>query len=267
MMRFNFPWAGYLVSVVIAPVVVMLLVNLIGIGFYRAVHGDPVLDEEHIKDMPQRMRTIFSLVRGAPTVVLLGGILILGAVLYYLDGVMTFLLKLGDSVETIAIWATVGLVIAWCLSYFARMWFMYKTRRLEEEYAFRRDVLDRTGMIILDQKSMLGRDAPQLALGGLRELPAGSVEVLPSSTSGSAGAGNAPETGNASATAGVAATAAADQADGDVVDIEATAVPAASSEGAATEAAAANREATGANRPPHIDGAGDADTAQGKGNS
>lgn len=177
MMRFSFPWAGYLVSVVVAPVVVMLLVNLIGMGFYRAVHGEPVLDEEQMKEMPQRMRSFFSLVRGAPTIVLLGGVLVLGAVLYYLDGVMTFLLKLGDSVETIAIWGTVGLVVAWCVSYLARAWFMYKTRHLEEEFAFRREVFEKTGMVILDQKAMLSSELPRKH--GVRELPAGSVEVLP----------------------------------------------------------------------------------------
>lgn len=180
MMRFSFPWAGYLVSVVVAPVVVMLLVHLIGMGFFRAVHGDPVLDEEQMKEMPERMRSLFSLVRGAPTIVLLGGIIVLGAVLYYLDGVMTFLLKLGDSVETIAIWGTVGLVVAWCVSYLARAWFMYKTRRLEEEFAFRREVFERTGMVILDQKAMLSSELPRQ--GGLRELPAGTVEVLPAGT-------------------------------------------------------------------------------------
>ncbi len=191
MMRFSFPWAGYLVSVVVAPVVVMLLVNLIGMGFYRAVHGEPVLDEEQMKEMPQRMRSFFSLVRGAPTIVLLGGVLVLGAVLYYLDGVMTFLLKLGDSVETIAIWGTVGLVVAWCVSYLARAWFMYKTRHLEEEFAFRREVFEKTGMVILDQKAMLSSEVP--GRQGMRELPAGTVEVLPAG----GGAPSAPSGGGA----------------------------------------------------------------------
>lgn len=238
MMRFSFPWAGYLVSVVVAPVVVMLLVNLIGMGFYRAVHGEPVLDEEQMKEMPQRMRSFFSLVRGAPTIVLLGGVLVLGAVLYYLDGVMTFLLKLGDSVETIAIWGTVGLVIAWCVSYLARAWFMYKTRRLEEEFAFRREVFEKTGMVILDQKAMLSSEVP--ARQAMRELPAGTVEVLPAGggapstpSDGGAGAGLSGAgstksdasvtivTPEASAEQGPAATTtgvSADVEDGDVVD-------------------------------------------------
>lgn len=184
MIRFSFPWAGYLVSVVVAPVIVMLLVNLIGLGFYRAVHGEPILNEEQAQAVPERMQVFFSLVRGAPTIILLGGIIIVGAVLYYLDGVMTFLLKLGDSIETIVIWVTVGLVVAWSLSYFARMWFMYRTRRLEEEYAFRRDVLERTGMVILDEKTALGREVLQLPVNNLAALPEGNetLDVQPITT-------------------------------------------------------------------------------------
>lgn len=154
--QFNFPWTGYLVTVVVAPIIVILLVNLIGMGFYRAVHGEPAMNAEQFDQMPEKARNFFSLVRGAPTIILFGGIVILGAVLYYLDGVMSLLLKLGDSVETLVIWGTCGLVIAWCLSYCARMWLMYRTRRLEEDYAFRREVLERTGMVILDGKNMLG---------------------------------------------------------------------------------------------------------------
>ncbi len=154
--QFNFPWTGYLVTVVVAPIIVILLVNLIGMGFYRAVHGEPAMSSEQFDQMPEKARNFFSLVRGAPTIILFGGIVVLGAVLYYLDGVMSLLLKLGDSVETIVIWGTCGIVIAWCLSYCARMWLMYRTRRLEEDYAFRREVLERTGMVILDGKNMLG---------------------------------------------------------------------------------------------------------------
>lgn len=232
MMRFSFPWAGYLVSVVVAPVVVMLLVNLIGMGFYRAVHGEPVLDEEQMKEMPQRMRSFFSLVRGAPTIVLLGGVLVLGAVLYYLDGVMTFLLKLGDSVETIAIWGTVGLVVAWCVSYLARAWFMYKTRHLEEEFAFRREVFEKTGMVILDQKAMLSSEVP--GRQGMRELPAGTVEVLPAG----GGAPSAPSGGGADT-----GLSGADSAqDGATVTIVASDAPAEQGPAATTAGASADPE-------------------------
>lgn len=36
------------------------------------------------------------------------------------------------------------------------MWLLYRTRRLEADYAYRREVLERTGLVILDGKNMLG---------------------------------------------------------------------------------------------------------------
>ncbi len=160
---FRFPWAAYLVAVLLAPVAVMFVAHIIDLGFSRMVKGDPALDPEKMKTLPLGLQKLIALVHGAPTIILLGGVLVLGILLYYLDAVMGFVVRLGDNAEKVALWATIGLVTAWCVSYLARMWFLYKTRRMQEEYAFRREVLERTGIVITDAASVASsRPAPAL---------------------------------------------------------------------------------------------------------
>lgn len=150
--RFNFPWIGYLVSVVMVPVLVMLLVNLVSLGFSRTTGNSAEPDPQTLEGIPQKMRTFYALVRGAPTVILFAGFVLMGAGIYYLDGLVAFLLKIGDSFQLIAIWIVGGFAAAWTISYAVRAWLHYKTKQLEAEYLYRQDVLQRTGMVILDTK-------------------------------------------------------------------------------------------------------------------
>jgi len=100
--QFRFPWIPYTVALILAPVAIMLVVNIIGMGFSRFFKGDPALDEEQMGYMPERLRRLIALSRGLPTIILLGGIMLLGVVLYFLDAIIQAILRIGDHVEVIA---------------------------------------------------------------------------------------------------------------------------------------------------------------------
>ena len=136
--HFQFPWIGYLVAVVMVPVLAMLLLNLVSLGFSRGARGG---EEADLEGVPQRMQTFYALVRGAPTVILFAGFVLMCAAIYYLDGVMSLLLKLGEHFHLVAIWVVGGFAAAWIISYVVRAWMGYKTRQMEAEYAFRHEVL------------------------------------------------------------------------------------------------------------------------------
>lgn len=187
MLRFNFPWLGYLVAVILAPVLVMLLLHLLSLGFSRTVDGDP-----NSSLPPGRASSFFALVRGAPTVVLFACFVLMGAAIYYLDGVMALLLKLGDAVDTIAVWLIGAFAAAWIVSYVARQILAYKARQMDAEYAFRREVLERTGLVLLD-----ARHAPaieprlvQAALTASATLEPGAEDSGQRGTAGAASTGS-----------------------------------------------------------------------------
>ena len=115
--HFQFPWIGYLVAVVMVPVLAMLLVNLVSLGFSRGARGG---EDVNLEGVPQRMQTFYALVRGAPTVILFAGFVLMCAAIYYLDGVMSLLLKLGENFHLVAIWVVGGFAVAWMVSYVVR---------------------------------------------------------------------------------------------------------------------------------------------------
>ena len=151
--RFQFPWLGYILAAVLAPAALLLLVHLAGVGLFRSLRGQEQ-DEQWQRELPQRLRKVYAIIQGAPTVVLLLGLLLLGAALYYIDGAMTALLRLGATAEQYLPWIIGGIVGAWCVGYVARTWLQYRTKRLEAEFEFRREVLERTGVIIVDRGSI-----------------------------------------------------------------------------------------------------------------
>lgn len=93
------------------------------------------------------------------------------AAIYYLDGVMSLLTP--NSGKT-SIWSPYGswvLAVAWMVSYVVRAWMHYKPSRWKPNTPFRHEVLERTGMVILDTKH-----APTTELRMLPRSPAASQE-------------------------------------------------------------------------------------------
>ncbi|WMW65973.1 hypothetical protein [Nitratidesulfovibrio liaohensis] len=177
--RFRFPWGGYLVSVAAAPVVVLLVLQVIALGYTRLIKGDPVLTEAQLRQLPPWLQKMLAAVNGVPTFLLLLGVTLLATVIYYFDKVLGFVIRLGESTEHLVLWVGGGMLAAWCVGYLGRMLFAYKVRRMQEEYAYRREVLERTGMIIVDQRSMLAQLPGQDDAMMPRALP-GTIDVSPS---------------------------------------------------------------------------------------
>lgn len=151
--RFRFPWPAYSLAAVLAPAALLLIVHLTGAGLFRSLRRQED-DEVWRRDLPDRLRKVYAVVQGAPTVVLLLGILLLGAAFFYIDGAMNALLRLAGAAERHLPQIVLGAAAAWCVGYTVRAWFRYRTRRMEAEFLFRREVLERTGVIIVDRHSM-----------------------------------------------------------------------------------------------------------------
>lgn len=181
-MEYTFPWKAYLVSVFLAPVGVMFIIQIIGMGFSRIILGDPDLSDVAGEHMPERMKRWVGLVQGMPTAILLAGLLFVGLLLYNMDVVMGFLLKLGQTAAELALWVGIGIFVAWLISYVAKLWLMYRTRRMTEEYAFRREVLEKTGIAIIDEKTAITADGRMLTSGG--ETPTKTIDALPVGSGG-----------------------------------------------------------------------------------
>lgn len=171
--QFQFPWLGYMISALVLPVLILLITHLVQSTISRPTEG---YGDAHISE---RVKHFYDLVHSAPTIILLVAMALLAIAVYYLDGVMNLLLKISEHFGEIAIWLICGLTVAWVVSYAVRAILHYKTQQMQQEYTFRREVLERTGMVLLDAKHSPVTDARILdpaTLLDVKALPEGTGE-------------------------------------------------------------------------------------------
>ena len=180
--QFNFPWLTYFIALGVAPAVLLLMVHLTGVGIFRSLreHED---DEAWREKLPDRIRRVYSLIQGAPVVVLLFGVIVLGALLFFVDGALGILMRMAQTIEHYLPWIIGGMAGIVSVGITAKYWFGYRSKRIAEEYAFRREVLEKTGVIIVDKGSMPlpPGDSQQYALPTAQEEalpPAADVQVV-----------------------------------------------------------------------------------------
>ena len=105
--------------------------------------------------MPERAKRFYAAVRHAPAIVVLGALLALGAALFFIDGAFRLLVDFGSALAPHIPWlagACCGL-LAFCFA--ARAFLAYQRRKLELEHEWRREVLEKTGLIITSKREAL----------------------------------------------------------------------------------------------------------------
>ena len=157
----RFPWLAWCLAAVLTPVALLLVVHLAGSWLSRTLtreeaqeeataaaqdHQDP--EQDHL---PEGLRRFYAMVRNAPTLVVLLGILLLGAVLFFAEGALSALGRAGVALIPYIPWIAGSLAALLAVCFIGHAWFVYRQRRMEQEYAYRREVLERTGMVLMDK--------------------------------------------------------------------------------------------------------------------
>lgn len=150
--RIIFPWLSWGALSGVAPALILLLVHLADVGLFRPP-GGAYSEQEWQKLLPARMQKLYSIIKGAPVVVVLVGIVLLGAALLTLDGALSALQRFGSALLPYLPHIVGGIAGIVAVAIIAVVWLNYRTRRLIAEYEFRREVLEKTGVIIVDKGS------------------------------------------------------------------------------------------------------------------
>ncbi len=145
-----FPWMLWGALALGLPALLLLAVHLSGVGLLQTADGDETWQEH----LPKRAQRLYTIVKGAPAVVILLGLIGFGAVLFTVDGVLDALARMaGVLVPHLPIIIGAIAFIACCVV-LASVWLTYRTRKLYTEYEFRREVFQKTGVVIVDRGSM-----------------------------------------------------------------------------------------------------------------
>lgn len=162
--EFSFPWLSWGAVAVLVPTCILLLVHFADVGLFRpsGMRGSESEWQEHL---PERMQRIYRIVKGAPVVVVLLGIIALGIAVMTLDGALSSLARLGGVLAPYIPHIMGAIVLLAAIFTGASAWLSYRTRKLAAEYEFRRQVLEKTGVIIVDKGSSA------LPPGGMGNMP------------------------------------------------------------------------------------------------
>lgn len=179
----NFPWLVWAAASVLAPVALLLMVHLTGIWIART------LDREAREEgsggapgapIPERLQRFYAMVNTAPTVVLLLGILLLGASLFFVEGAFTAIMGLLTGLSVYVPWIAGSLATLLAVCYLAHRYFAYRRLRMEHEFAFRQEVLERTGIVLVDKHTIpLPQNEAQRAMIGSLENPQQALPPIP----------------------------------------------------------------------------------------
>ena len=173
----NFPWVGWLIGALLSPVGLMLILHLSGQFFSRSLdaeNGGGANGDGDSGEVPERVRRFYNIMSHAPTVVILLGLLVIGACLFFLDSAMGALGSVGKVLSGYIPWILGCIAAFLVICYIARLYFLSRHRRMMQEYAYRMKVLETTGIIIASKGS------EPLKLQDGRVVPIESGKVPPS---------------------------------------------------------------------------------------
>lgn len=182
----RFPWLAWSLAAVLAPVGLLLIVHLAGSWLSRAMTRDEEMEVPEAQSsgvaadahLPEGMKRFYASVRHAPTLVLLLGILLIGVALFFVEGALSALIEIGKALVPYVPWIAGSLAGLLGVCFLAHAFMVYRQRKMENEYAWRREVLEKTGLVLVDKSSVaLPQDSAQAALVApdLHGLPPGEV--------------------------------------------------------------------------------------------
>lgn len=154
----RFPWLYWALASILAPVGLLLIVHLTGsllsASLKKGEEGEKGQGSEERDELPEGMRRFYAAVRHAPTVIVLISILLLGAVLFFMDGAFAFLKDLFIKLLPYIPWLAGSLAALLAVCFITHAIMLYRQRKMENEYAWRREVLEKTGLVLTDRNSL-----------------------------------------------------------------------------------------------------------------
>lgn len=167
----KFPWLSWAALSVGIPAVLLVAVHL-AVGLFT---GSSQQDEEWQRHLPERLQKTYTFIKRAPAVVLLLGLIAIGAALFTLDGALQLLENFLVLFKPYILHILIGVGIVIVLLGMGAFWFNYRTRKLYAEYEYRKTVFEKTGLIIVDKdRFILSGDQ-----AALTPIPVESVKALP----------------------------------------------------------------------------------------
>ncbi|NCD25693.1 MAG: hypothetical protein EOL86_08900 [Deltaproteobacteria bacterium] len=181
-----FPWRVYFLVAFSAPVAVTFLVGIVVVAFNSFVYGqrgEPIFKEEGLEGAAGKLARIANFCFQLPfllTLLLLGALI---GVAYNMSSIMEYLARFGEAAAKVVLVGLGCVLVAGTIFGVVRMILNYKLRKKDMEYEYKREVMDRLGIAIIDDKTMIdsqgkvvGPKQIDISSTGKNVLPPGASE-------------------------------------------------------------------------------------------
>jgi hypothetical protein len=162
-----FPWKAYFLVSFSAPVALTFLVGIVVLAFNSFLYGQrggAVFKEEGLEGFSGKLAMVANFCFQLPfllTLLLLGALI---GVVYNMGAIMDFLARFGEAASRFVLIGLGCVLVAGTIFGVVRMVLNYKLRKKNMEYDYKREVMDRLGIAILDERTMI--DSRGKVLGG-----------------------------------------------------------------------------------------------------
>ena len=172
-----FPWKQYFFISFISPLIILIIVGLMVVGFNYYIFGDnlsprdadtPPFSDSAGARLGHSFSHFFSVIRQIPVILGFFVLSLSAIVLYRFDVILKFI---GDVGEKTAFYGFVVLsVVAGGALIFLLFWLFWDFRlhkyKLERQWEFKKQVMEKTGLIILDNNMVLNEEGQAVAFDG-----------------------------------------------------------------------------------------------------
>lgn len=190
-----FPWRQYFFIAFATPICITFLLGVITKSFNEFIFDDKKKTEDtralstdvfEFQQPKSRFFFFMHMLKKPPLMLSLIGLLVFSSLLYHMD---TILLYAGQTSEKLVQYILLGLTGIFCLASIVGIFMLLMKYRLHKknidlQYQFKKDVLNQTGLIILDNNNVMNKQGEIIDSNSHQDMP---VEMISDEKKGSWG--------------------------------------------------------------------------------
>ena len=176
-----FPWKSYFFAAFIIPLTITFLLGIIVISFDRYIFGhQPLVDEignlfqtaTETRSRIHKFHAFLYVIRQIPFLLGLLSLVVLSGIVYKLDDILTVVGHVGERTAhylfiALAVVFTVAVVIGLIWMFLS---YSLRKKTLEYQYQYKKEVIDKTGLVILGEDRVMNREGRIISFGQIQEI-------------------------------------------------------------------------------------------------
>jgi hypothetical protein len=176
-----FPWKSYFFAAFIIPLTITFLLGIIVLSFDRYIFGHYNLSDEvsdifqaasETQSRIQKFHASLYVIRQFPFLLGLLSLLVLSVIAYKLNDILVVVGHVG---ERTAHYLFIGLAVLLAIAVVVGLIWMFlsyslRKKTLEYEFQYKKEVIEKTGLILVGGDRVMNRDGRVLSFDNLREL-------------------------------------------------------------------------------------------------